>query len=172
MREKTLCFSGHRPEKLPMSGDPSTPEMKRLISMLFAEIKSSAEKGYDTFISGMAKGTDLWAAKAVIELKDRHPGIRLVCAVPYKGYGDSWKGLDKWDLGITLEAADEVVYICQSYDKLCMKKRNEYMVDRSSKLIAVISDYKSGTGQTVRYAQRQGLEVKLIEPSSVQSLLL
>ncbi|MFA5658708.1 MAG: SLOG family protein [Oscillospiraceae bacterium] len=166
MKGKTLCFSGHRPEKLPMLGDAATAQMKRLISLLFLEIEKSVQSGYNTFITGMAKGIDLWAAKAVIELRDTHPEIRLVCAVPYKGYGNNWKGVDKWDLGLILEASDEIVYICDEYEKACMRKRNEYMVDRSSKLIAVLDDYKSGTGQTVRYAQKHGLDVRIINPKS------
>lgn len=33
--------------------------------------------------------------------------------------------------------------------KRLYRLRNQYMVDRSSKLIAVVDDYKSGTGQTI-----------------------
>lgn len=169
MNNRTLCFSGHRPEKLPMEGEPSSIEIRRLVSLLVTEIQLSAESGYTTFITGVAKGIDLWAAKAVIELRDSRPNIKLVCAVPFKGYGDNWRGVDKWDLGLTLEAADEVVFICDRYERGCMRKRNEYMVDRSSKLIAVLDDYKSGTGQTLRYAQKKGIDIRIINPSVILS---
>ena len=36
------------------------------------------------------------------------------------------------------------------------------MADRSSKLIAVVDDYKSGTGQTINYARKQGLKINII----------
>ena len=39
------------------------------------------------------------------------------------------------------------------------------MVDNSSLLIAVCGDPRSGTGQTIRYARKQGVEVKLIRTS-------
>ena len=37
------------------------------------------------------------------------------------------------------------------------------MVDRSGTLIAVVSDYRSGTGATIRYAEKQGIEVRTID---------
>ena len=56
LREKTLCFSGHRPEKLPNGGELHTPEIKMLLGMLFYEIEQSVNEGYVRFITGMAKG--------------------------------------------------------------------------------------------------------------------
>jgi uncharacterized phage-like protein YoqJ len=162
MRETTMCFSGHRPDKLPFKGDISIPEVKILVSKLCYEIDKSIKQGYTTFISGMAKGVDIWAAKYIIEKKNENKSIKLICAIPYKGYASSWKGVDKWDYGWIIDHADEVVYISEKYTPYCMKKRNEYMVDNSSKLVAVVGDYSSGTGQTIRYAQKKNLSVCII----------
>ena len=162
MKEKTVCFSGHRPEKLPFCGDTSSPQVKMIMARLFGEIENSIESGYTTFISGMAKGVDLWAAKYITERKEALPQIRLICAVPYVGYGESWKGVDKWDFCWITDKADEIVYVCDRYYPYCMKKRNEYMIDNSSRLIAVIEDYNSGTGQTIRLAQKKGLDTIII----------
>ena len=170
MREKTVCFSGHRPEKLPFDGDSSIPEVKMLMSKLFAEIDESIEKGYTIFISGVAKGVDIWSAKYIVEKKERNPNIKLICAVPYRNHGENWKGVDKWDLSWIFAKADEINYISENYHKLCMKMRNEYMVDNSAKLIAVVQDYKSGTGQTIRYAKKQNLEIKIIDTNKFLSL--
>lgn len=170
LKSKTLCFSGHRPEKLPANGDVNSPEMRRILSVLFLEIDKSVENGYTSFITGVAKGVDLWAAKYVIQLKEKYPELSLICAVPYKEYGKSWKGLDKWDLEMTFDMSDEIVFVSESYTSFCMRKRNEYMVDNSSKLIAVVSDYRSGTGQTIRYAQRNKLETKIIDADEMSLL--
>jgi len=167
--KKTLCFSGHRPEKLPFKGDVNLPETKMLMSILFCEISNAVEDGYRYFITGMAKGIDLWAAKYVIDLKNTDPAIKLICAVPYDGYGKSWKGIDKWDLNYVFEKADDIVTVSPDYSKFCMRFRNEYMVDNSSKLIAVVADYRSGTGQTIRYAQKKGLEQKIIDANKLFS---
>mgnify|MGYP002508193063 CR=1 FL=1 len=42
--------------------------------------------GFQTFISGMARGVDLWAAEIVLELRDEGAAIRLICASPYTGF--------------------------------------------------------------------------------------
>ena len=162
MLDNTVCFSGHRPEKLPFKGDPSNPQVRILMSKLFLEIDQSIKKGYTTFISGMAKGVDIWVARYVIEKKESNPSLKLICAIPYKGFGESWRGVDRWDFEWIKDKADEIIYICESYFPYCMKKRNEYMVDHSSKLIAVVGDYSSGTGQTIRYAMKKGLETRII----------
>lgn len=163
MNVKTVCFSGHRPEKLPHKGDENSLAVSRLKSILYKEIYDSVEEGYTIFITGLARGIDNWAADMVIELKLKNPEIRLVCVKPYEDYGENWKGFDKWNLSHILEKADEVVSVCESFQKNCMKLRNEYMVNHASKLIAVVSNYRSGTGQTIRYAQKQGLDVRIID---------
>lgn len=164
MKNTTVCFSGHRPEKLPFKGDTNAPEIRMLISMIYKEIQNSIDEGYDTFITGVARGIDLWAGSLVADIKSNNPKIKLISAVPYTLYGKTWKGADKWNLCYIMQKSDEIFYVCDEYSKICMKKRNEYMVNNSSKLIAVINDYKSGTGQTVRYAQKNNLKIKIIEP--------
>lgn len=163
MKEKTVCFSGHRPEKLPFNGDITYPEVKCLMSKLYLEIDKSIKQGYTTFISGVAKGVDIWAAKYILEQKDTNPEIKLICAIPYEGYGSGWIGVDKWDLNWIIYKADEIHYICDKYYPYCMKKRNEFMVENSSKLIAVVENYNSGTGQTIRLAQKKNLDIKLLD---------
>lgn len=173
MSELTACFSGHRPEKLPNGGDENSQGINCLKSLLYKEIYDCIKGGYTTFITGLARGVDNWAADMVIEFKvagGKIPDcevlgsdIKLICAMPYADYGKEWKGYAKWELSHILEKADEIVTIAPTYTKGCMQLRNSYMVDHSDKLIAVVSDYRSGTGQTIRYAQKKGIEVKIIE---------
>ena len=165
MYDKTVCFSGHRPEKLPNGGDENSIAITRLKSLLYKEIYDSITAGYTDFITGLARGVDNWAAEMVIDFKNKNNDIRLICVEPYTGYGENWRGYDKWELSHIIEKADEVITICQGFEKSCMKQRNEYMVNHSSKLIAVVSNYRSGTGQTIRYAQKKGIDVMCIEIS-------
>ena len=72
-------------------------------------------------------------------------------------------GKEKFSLGRLLSKADEVICLADEYRKGCLQRRNEYMVDHSGKLIAVVSDYRSGTGATIRYAEKQGIEVRIID---------
>lgn len=168
-RSRTVCFSGHRPEKLPDGGDDSSQIIRVIKSILYKEITDSVEQGYNTFITGLARGVDLWAGEIILELKAGNPEIRLVAAAPFRSHGSGFTGKDKFILGNILLKADKVVYVSENYSQDCMRLRNRYMVDNSAKLIAVVSDYKSGTGQTVRYAKQCGLEIKTIDSGKFES---
>lgn len=162
MSGKTVCFSGHRPEKLPCR-DNNSLETNRLKSLLYKEIYDCVEAGYVNFVTGLAKGIDNWAADMVIEFKIKKPELRLICVMPYADYGKNWRGFDKWELSHILEKADEVITTSEEYTKNSMRLRNEKMVDMSDKLIAVVHDFRSGTGQTIRYAEKKGIETKVID---------
>ncbi len=160
-KDKTVCFTGHRPEKMPFA--PSdTVRLRTLKSLIYSEITSAIDRGFDTFITGMQRGVDLWAAEAVMELSARHK-LSLIAALPYKDMGKGFKGQDKWVFGRILNRADETVIISDDYTPGCMNKRNRFMVDNSSLLIAVVGDMRSGTGQTVRYAEKSGIEICRID---------
>lgn len=167
--EKTVCFSGHRPEKLPDGGSDCSQVIRTIKSVLYKEIIESAENGYTSFVTGLARGVDLWAGEMVMELKARGMPLKLIAAAPYRGHGKNFKGKDKFTLGNILLKADEIVYVSESYSRECMRLRNEYMVDRSHKLIAVVSDYRSGTGQTIRYAEKKRIKVKIINAENIET---
>ncbi|MDR0947428.1 MAG: SLOG family protein [Ruminococcus sp.] len=157
-RNKTVCFSGHRPEKLP-DGDIAEKILK---SLLLQEIKDTIDSGFDTFISGGARGFDIWAGNIVAELRRRHK-IRLIAALPYEKHGENFTGKDKFEYGFMVDNADAVIFTSDEYSRSCMKIRNKYMIDVSGKLIAFMADAHSGTGMTVRFAQNAGIIVKMIE---------
>lgn len=167
IKERTVCFTGHRPEKLPGYGDADNSILNMLKSMLYYRIYMAAQSGYEYFISGLARGVDLWAAAAVIDIKQKFPDIKLVCAKPFPEHGGNFKGTDLWNLNNVLEKADDIICVSGCYSKDCYRMRNCYMVDNSSCLIAVVDNYKSGTGQTISYARKKGLDVSIIKVSDV-----
>ena len=83
LRRHRCCFTGHRPERLGM------PEMEVLFG-LKEEIRTAITDGFQTFISGMARGVDLWAAEIVLALRDEGAVVRLICASPYRGFESRW----------------------------------------------------------------------------------
>ncbi|MCM1227427.1 MAG: DUF1273 domain-containing protein [Clostridium sp.] len=166
-KEKTVCFTGHRPEKLPGYKDPDSGILDMIKSMLYYRIYSAAQAGYEYFISGVARGVDLWAAESVLEIKKKFPRIQLICAKPFAAHGSSFRGKDLWTYNNVIDRADEVVCVSDKYSYSCYKARNYYMVDRSSCLIGVVSDYKSGTGQTIAYARKSGLKISLIKTEDI-----
>lgn len=159
-RPHCCCFTGHRPEKLEIGPD-------LVIRRLDEAITAAMGRGYTTFISGAAKGVDLWAAKLVLERRSSRPDVRLVCAVPYKGFGLHWKDGHSELFARVVREADAVHYICDSYSRSAYQRRNEWMVDRSSLLIAAYTGISGGTRNTIEYARRQaGCEIQYLELSA------
>ena len=147
-KDKVCCFTGSRPEKLTRTPE----ECKRL---LVRAIMDSYEQGYRIYISGMADGVDYWAAMAVLTMRCFYPEVRLVTALPFPDRRK--RGMD--DLNTMIYAlADLNVEVSESYWAGAYDKRNKWMVDHSGRLIALMDDQNSGSGRTLRYAQKRGLE--------------
>lgn len=159
----TACFTGHRPERLP---DVFLYEAYRdkLKAMLRENIIEAAQRGCDTFLCGMQRGLDIWAAKETIQVRDTlFPKIRLICVSPFSSEIRSRRGADKIDYNIVKGYSDGYIALNEEYHRGCFFERNRFMVDHSSLLIGAVYDYKSGTGQTITYARSKGLEIKLID---------
>ena len=153
-RPQCCCFSGHRPEKL----SATESEVR---TWLEEKIENAVRDGFTTFISGMSRGVDLWAGVVVLNLKTEGLPIRLVCASPFPGFESGWAKRWQTMYHDLLATADIVVYISPSYSRSCFQKRNRWMVDRSSRLIAVYNGISGGTRNTINYARKQGCEVIL-----------
>lgn len=172
LREKTVCFTGHRPEKLPDGGNCFSPATDVIKSMLYRCVKDSIDNGMNCFITGCARGVDLWAGEVLMEMRNKGADLHIIAAVPCRDYAKNFTGNDKLVFGELLSCADRIVYISEEYTKSCIRMRNEYMVNHSSRIIAVIGQSRSGTGQTLRMAERAGLDTVVIDSSSVKKLTL
>lgn len=86
MREKTVCFTGHR----------IIPSEKRasLFAHLTDVITSLLEAGYRYFGAGGALGFDTLAAQAVLQLRTEYPQIRLILVLPCKEQTRGWLAAD------------------------------------------------------------------------------
>ena len=151
-RKHRVCFTGHRPEKLDMSEG-------KVKSALLREIMKAIDDGFNVFISGMARGVDMWAAEIVLELKEEHPDIKLIAAIPFEGFEKKWSRDNQKQYNDILNQADLVKYICPSFSYRTYQIRNEWMVDHSARVIAVFNGEKSGTKNTVDYAEKCGVEL-------------
>lgn len=154
-RQHTCCFTGHRPEKLRKSEQEITALLEKSIS-------AAINDGFTTFISGMARGVDLWAAEAVLRLRDGGHPLRLVCASPFEGFEKSWSAHWQDSYRQIWTAADERHFICPAYSRGCFQRRNEWMVNRSARVIAVYNGERGGTRNTIAYARTKGVEVTFI----------
>ena len=146
MRMHRCCFTGHRPQKLRRSE-------KEIKADLEIAIQQAITDGYTTFITGMAYGVDIWAGQIIVRLRKHNPALHLIAAVPFRGFEDRWFSDWKRTYQELLEQADLVKYICPRYNAGAYQRRNEWMVDHASRVIAVFNGEPSGTKNTIDYAQ-------------------
>lgn len=151
-RQHRCCFTGRRPEKLNM------PETE-VIAWLESEIRRAIDDGFVTFISGMARGVDIWAAEIVLRLRDDGKPIHLICASPFEGFERSWSEDWKRRYNSVMRQADIVKFVCKGYSRSSFQIRNEWMVDRSARLIAFFNGQTGGTKNTIAYANKQGIRI-------------
>ena len=167
MIDNCCAFTGHRPKKFPWGYDESDNRCVELKAVLKREIKKLIEAGVTDFYSGMAEGTDTWAALIVLELRKTNPALKLHCVVPFRGQADKWTASARRLYTRILKKADAVTYISEGYHDGCMMERNRYMVDHAAYLLAVYNgEWRGGTAATVRYAQKLGRKTIVIEPKT------
>ncbi len=66
MEVKSCAFTGHRPKKFPWGYNETDARCVALKKALAEEITKLVDAGYTDFFSGMAEGTDAWAAMTVM----------------------------------------------------------------------------------------------------------
>ena len=152
LRLHRCCFTGHRPDKMELGEKEIKPLLERAIDEAIAY-------GYVTFITGMAMGTDIWAAEIVLERKKRNKDLHLICALPHPNFESRRSMTEKMRFNKIIKKADLVKEINNHYFTSCYQVRNEWMVDRANLVIAVFNGQKSGTKNTVDYAKRKGVNV-------------
>lgn len=155
-RELSVCFSGHRPDKLPWGSRESDDRCAEFCRKLEREIVRAYKQGARYFLSGMADGVDVIAAEAVLRLAVFFPEIRLIAVFPY-GTGDSSRKRS------IAERAYGVVSLNGSYVTACYSERNRFLVRHSKRLICCSNgDMRTGTGMTLRMAGEEGLDIVII----------
>ena len=154
-RMHRVCFTGHRPEKLTRSDRAIRRDLEK-------EIRQAVADGLNVFITGMARGVDVWAAQIVLMLRDEGCDVKLMCACPYDGFECGWS--QEWQLQYKeiVSAADFVKYVCEGYSRSCFQVRNEWMVNHSSREIAVFNGESGGTRNTIQYAMKKAVPVELL----------
>lgn len=151
MREQTCCFTGHR--QIPPGVQAEIKgKLERVITDLY-------QKGIRCYEAGGALGFDALAAKTVIHLREKCPGMELILALPCLTQTRGWKPEDIAEYERIKTQADKVIYTAQQYTPGCMHKRNRHLVDHSGVCVCYLTREKGGTAYTVNYAKKQGLNV-------------
>ena len=152
MHEKTCCATGHR--------EILADKLAYVEAELRKAVVAAVDNGYTRFINGGAAGTDLIFAAIVAELKEQGHPLFLEAALPYLGR----KRSRDQRFQKMLAACNEVKIFSEQYSRGCYFVRNRYMVDESSRVIAVYDGRDSGgTVYTMQYAHTKGRIVQVIK---------
>ena len=176
--DTAVCFTGHRETSVvPYKGEPvyQSITLRTVQLMLCRYIDMAVESGYRSFISGLAVGTDLWAAKYILAKKRSDRGIKLIGVMPYLRHAERFSPQYRETLADVEKGADVLLTTNTDPDVIYGKKvagentspdvyrdRNYFMVDNASAVISYFNEgsFKSGTYQTLNYATRQGRKIR------------
>lgn len=166
---KTCAFTGHRPQNLPWQFNEADTNCLKLKQILNQQISQLAKNGFTDFLSGMALGSDTWAAEAVLNLRKKNPALKLHCILPCKTQAEKWPVSEQERYQKILAQADSIFFTSRNYHPNCMLERNRFMVEKARLLLAVYNGQPhSGTAAAVRHAQKLGCDIIIINPISLQ----
>lgn len=158
-----LAITGHRPPKLGGYHLPN-PIHTAVHGLL---VESLEQLDPDLVYLGMSLGVDQWAAQICANL-----GIRFIACIPFIGYESRWPEVSKQEFRRLLSVAYDVIFVTRTsqYEGRLMQVRNEFMVDRCDRLLAVWNgNQEGGTWNCLRYAMR--VEKPIIRLNLSQELL-
>lgn len=102
----------------------------------------------------VSRAVDIWASEIVLRLRDEGKPIHLICASPFEGFERRWSNDWKQRYNDVIQRADTVKFICSRSSRSCFQIRNEWMVDHSARVIAVLNGTAGGTKNTVEYSKK------------------
>ncbi len=148
-KSRTACFSGHRI----LDKQFNLRAVEEIIDKLI-------QKGFDTFLVGMALGFDTVCFKILEKVRKVRP-IKIIACIPCVKQADRFNQKQKIEYDRMLLSADDRIILSKEYTDRCMQKRNEFMVDNSSVLVCYLRQNRGGTFNTVNYAKKN--DVPIIE---------
>lgn len=122
-------------------------------------VELAYEQGYRHFICGMAQGCDLYFCETVLALRETRPDITVEAALPCPTQADTWPAAQRARYAQLVAACDFETMVSEKYSSSCMQRRDRYMVDHASLLIAAFDGSSGGTRYTVEYALTRGLGI-------------
>ena len=166
----TVCmFTGHRPKGLPFGYNERDSRCKKLKKALKKLILNKIQEENTTaFLSGMALGTDMFAAEIVLELKREFRDITLTAVLPCRTQAAKWNKEATARYELIVDRCDKIIILQDEYTPSCMHKRNLYMVEHSDCVIAVWSGTEGGTANTIHFAIERHLPITVLDPTTLR----
>lgn len=158
-RQISCCFTGHRPAKLPWGYRESDPRCVSLKRRIADAVEAAYQENCRHFLCGMAQGCDLYFCESVLRLREAHPEVTLEAAIPCPGQDSSWPPAQRERYARLVAACDYETVVSAQYTPGCMHRRDRYMVDRASLLIAAFDGTPGGTRYTMQYAMSRRVSI-------------
>lgn len=154
--KKSICFTGHR-----TISENREALSDRLYTLLERFV---AEQAVTDFYAGGAVGFDALAAMTVLKLRESYPQVKLhlVLPCPYEELSAKWKDAQKTEFQHIASLANSTEEVSDHFYNGCMKARNARLVELATVNCVCYwnpKNFRSGTGQTVRMAQKKGIEI-------------
>ena len=158
-----ICFSGHRPNKLPFGYQANNPFELSFKKKLKESILSLDHKPTKAIFGG-AQGVDIFGAEVCLDL-----GIPISAYIPFRGYESRWPSEKQKIWHKLLERCSEIKYICEGgYTAWKMQKRNKIMSDDSDLAIILFDGLPNGgTYNFVQYREKTNKKSILISPKEI-----
>ena len=165
INQLSCCFAGHREMKLPYQY--GTEKYHQLKETLKTEIKGLMWQGVSQWYAGCQNGIDNLSAMIVLELATELSSTAYLHLVqPYEGMEKEFNQRQRQEFEMIKAKAKSIQVLNQTKTSDCYRERNQYMVDQSDFLIAVLdkSHMASGTVMTINMAKRKSMEIQIIDP--------
>ena len=153
---KSVCFTGHR---------TIAEDKEKLSTRLYALLERLVtEQKIMDFYTGGAVGWDAFAALTVLKLRESYPEVKLhlVLPCPFEEQSAKWNKSQKEEHKNIALLADTKEITSEHLGENAMKIRNARLVELASDYCICYwnpKNFRSGTGQTVRMAQKKGIEI-------------
>ena len=168
---KNCAVISHRPTRFKFKYKENNTGCKRLKKRLHDQFILLYEQGVRRFLIGGNLGADIWSGEILLKLKEQpeYGDIELVLILPHPDHDARWDQRSKDRLMFLLAHCAESVTVGTQANSESYYKRNRYLIDHADCLLAVYDNdrtVRSGTGQTVQYAEKLGKPVVLIHPDT------
>ena len=114
------------------------------------------------FISGMNIGFEQLGAETILEKKENYPQITLEGVLPYEMHSINWERAQRDKYYSIMERCDSEYLLQFHYTDDCMRKRNQYMINKS-KYIIYFQSSTSIVDNLILYAKSKGKVVLIID---------
>ena len=125
------------------------------LAILYQFIKHSLrqllENGGEWLIIGGNLGIELWSAKMAYELKNEGFDVKVAVFLPFKSFGENWKGYNQQLFEEVITQADYLNFVShKEYESpLQLKNHSKFLIEHSNMLWAIYDREFPGKAQYI-----------------------